>query len=96
MLAALPFFQTANYLEAAFWLVIAAGCVIAITRTSGIPRRNCVIAAIAFAFFGVSDIIEASTGAWYHPWWLLVWKGLCLLVLFWLLAQYIAARRRQS
>lgn len=29
--------------------------------------------------FGVSDIIELQTGAWWRPWWLLLLKAACLL-----------------
>jgi len=29
--------------------------------------------------FGVSDIIEVSTGAFWRPWWLLALKGTCLI-----------------
>ena len=34
---------------------------------------------LAFAVFGVSDLIEAETGAWWHPWWLFVMKAACVL-----------------
>ena len=96
MPAALAFFQLANYLEAALWILIATGCAVAALRAGGITRRNCAIAAVAFCFFGISDIIEADTGAWYRPWWLLVWKAACLAVLAWLLAQYIRERRKAA
>lgn len=32
------------------------------------------------AVFGVSDLIEAQTGAWWEPWSLLVMKAACVLV----------------
>jgi hypothetical protein len=30
--------------------------------------------------FGVSDLVEAQTGAWWEPWWLFVMKAACVLV----------------
>ena len=44
-----------------------------------------VLIGIAFVLFGISDFVEMHTGAWWRPWWLLVWKGLCLLALLFLL-----------
>jgi hypothetical protein len=29
--------------------------------------------------FGISDLIESETGAWWEPWWLFVMKSLCVL-----------------
>jgi hypothetical protein len=34
---------------------------------------------LCFVVFGISDVIEAQTGAWWHPWWLFVTKALCVL-----------------
>jgi hypothetical protein len=34
---------------------------------------------LLFAFFGLSDLVEVTTGAWWRPWWLLAWKAACLL-----------------
>jgi hypothetical protein len=34
---------------------------------------------LCFVVFGASDVIEAQTGAWWHPWWLFVMKALCVL-----------------
>ena len=52
------------------------------------------IAAVTFCAFGVSDIVEVETGAWWRPWWLLVWKGLCIVVLLVLLWQHYRAGKR--
>jgi hypothetical protein len=29
--------------------------------------------------FGLSDLVESQTGAWWTPWWLFAWKALCVL-----------------
>jgi hypothetical protein len=96
LLAALPFFATANYIEAAFWAVVAVGFAVAAVRKSGEIRRECWIAAMTFLLFGISDVVEVQTGAWYRPWWLLLWKGLCVLSLARLLLLYVRLRRRQD
>lgn len=41
-------------------------------------RSLCGLLASAFLAFGLSDIIESQTGAWWRPWWLLVLKGGCI------------------
>lgn len=72
--------ETFNYLEAAFWFVVGAGMLIAAT----VRRKDSnwlillVIAAVAFCMFGISDIIEARTGAWWRPAGLLVLKLFCI------------------
>ncbi|MBE7458640.1 MAG: hypothetical protein KJ057_17160 [Phycisphaerae bacterium] len=40
---------------------------------------------MTFLAFGASDVVEADTGAWWRPWWLLAWKAACLAVLLTLL-----------
>lgn len=86
-------FQISNYIEAGLWICIGFGFAIAAFRHSGTARRQCAIAAITFVLFGISDLVESTTGAWYRPLWLLIWKGLCLLVFAWLLINYIRRRK---
>src|SRR5687768_1127172 len=85
----MSFFETSNYIEAGLWALISTIFVGFAIKRSGIVRRDCIIAAIAFAFFGLSDVVEASTGAWWRPWWLLVWKGMCLVVIATLLVRHV-------
>lgn len=86
------FFSEANHIEAALWLAIGAGF-IAHAVLKAAFRKECLRAAITFIAFGFSDIVEARTGAWWRPWWLLVWKGACVLVFLLLLIGYIRWRR---
>lgn len=51
------------------------------------------IAAALFAF-ALSDVVESRTGAWWRPWWLLVWKGACVLVLVIVVATWIVRARK--
>ena len=73
-------FQISNYIEAGLWITFGIGCAVAAVRRYGIVRR-CWVAAVTLVLFGISDLVEAQTGAWYTPVWLLIWKGLCVLVI---------------
>ena len=85
-------FVLANQFEAGLWLLIAATIAIVAVQRPGV-RFDCIVAAVAFALFGVSDIVETTTGAWWRPWWLLVWKAACVATFLWLLKRHIARRR---
>ena len=59
-----------NQCEAVLWFLVAA--VFAVTAARQWQRRTPVpvyhrISIVAFVFFGVSDIIESHTGAWWEP-----------------------------
>jgi hypothetical protein len=86
-------FRTSNYIEAGLWIVIGMGFAMAAQGKSGLLRRRCWIAAVTFVLFGLSDLVEVRTGAWYRPWWLLMWKGACVMVLAWLLITYVREKR---
>src|SRR5436305_2305342 len=86
-------FQVSNYIEACLWTSIGLAFTLAAFRQVGISRKHCCIAAITFILFGFSDLVESTTGAWYRPLWLLIWKGLCLLVFAWLLMKYLKERK---
>ncbi len=88
-----PLFVLSNHLEAVLWSSIGIIFLFYALRTQGIARRECLIAAVTFVLFGISDLVEARTGARWRPFWLLLWKGLCLLVLAILLMRYSMRRR---
>lgn len=76
-----------NLGEAALWMVIAVVLVVRLRppgRLSQTAWRW--LLPLAFALFGLSDLIESRTGAWWHPWWLLVLKSACVFcfLLAWL------------
>ena len=91
-----PAFVLSNRIEAALWTSIGIGFFIGARFNRGVIRRDALIAACVFAIFGCSDLVEATTGAWWRPWWLLVWKGLCLLALLVLTIRYFKRRRAHS
>ncbi|MFN0079530.1 MAG: hypothetical protein ACKVY0_23945 [Prosthecobacter sp.] len=65
-----------NQTEAGLWFVIALALIV--RSRMKMPWR-CLLPC-AFAVFGISDLIEAQTGAWWEPWWLFVMKAACVLV----------------
>jgi hypothetical protein len=82
-----------NRFEAALWLLIAAWIALhALLRKirNPIVRFYQPTAALTFAAFGVSDIIESYTGAWWTPWWLFTLKLCCVAVFVFC---YFALRR---
>ncbi len=75
-----------NYIEAFIWFCFAIGFAVNAVKTSGKIRTNRLIATLVFFLFGLSDIVEVQTGAWWSPWWLFVWKvscGLSMVILLW-------------
>jgi hypothetical protein len=94
--AASTFFGTSNYLEAALWGAIAVGFVIAAIRSTETTRARAAVAAVAFVAFGLSDVVEVQTGAWWRPWWLLAWKAACVAVFLMLYVDYLRRRKTRS
>jgi len=88
-----PLFQLSNYCEAGLWWLVAAAVAIASRKWSRAARADARTWIIVLLVFGASDLVEAHTGAWWRPWWLLAWKGGCLLVMLVLLARYLSRGR---
>jgi hypothetical protein len=85
-------FQVANAVEAGLWVLMGL-CIFIVAAWKNAAIRGAV-PAITLIVFGCSDVVEVQTGAWWRPWWLLVWKILCVLVLVGLLADYYLRRRK--
>ncbi|MEZ6083758.1 MAG: hypothetical protein R3E58_07400 [Phycisphaerae bacterium] len=85
------FFKTANFVEAGIWISIGiAFACFALTKSPF--HKRAFAAAIVFVLFGVSDVVETQTGAWWRPWWLLCWKGLCILSMLMLYVRHKLGR----
>ncbi len=81
-------YRKGNYIEAGIWGIFAIGfCRVALKNT-GKVRIQRMIAAVTFFLFGLSDIVEVQTGAWWHPWWLFLWKSVCVISMVILLIVY--------
>lgn len=91
-----PLFRASNYLEALVWC--AMGIVVWLKRPDvpGCRKNQGFLCTLTLFAFGASDLVEASTGAWWHPWWLLTWKGACLAIFAGLLVHYLRHRQRSS
>lgn len=100
-----PLFVRMNQGEAALWVLIGCGFAIRAAASLGIralpladlsklQRKRCWQATLVFVLFGISDLVETQTGAWWRPWWLLAWKAACVSALAILLMEYLRSRRR--
>lgn len=81
-----PLFVHANQAEAVFWIAIGMGFAVRGETLARQPerrgnRRLCWLAAAVLMAFGASDLVETQTGAWWRPWWLLLWKAACVIAL---------------
>ena len=72
-----------NACEAAFWWMLAIVVLLRYRQAESPLRRTARFAVVWLVLFGISDVIEMSTGAWWRPWPLLVFKGICLTGLTW-------------
>lgn len=85
-----------NLIECGFWAIFGLALVIG-AHWQPLPFKSLgrLAAAVSVAF-GISDLVEAQTGAWWRPWWLLVWKALCVagLVLCYLRYRYLRTERQ--
>ena len=61
----------------------------------GRPRRLALVAGVALVLFGLSDLVEIRTGSWLRPWWLFVWKAVCLGTLVGAYVGYVGYVRRR-
>jgi hypothetical protein len=87
------FFRIGNYAEAVLWILVATAFGVCALR-GGRARGRCAFAGVVFLLFGLSDVVEVQTGAWWRPWWLFTWKALCVLSMLWLLWDYLRRRRQ--
>lgn len=85
------FFVISNWIEAGLWFAIGLAFFVRAWTNPGI-RRMTAPASLAFVAFGVSDIVETHTGAWWRPVWLLIWKATCVGVFACLLWKYVRSR----
>lgn len=80
--------KNGNLIEAGVWFAVALVLVAKAWRVDGRLRRIFSTLAGAFFVFGISDLIEAQTGAWWRPLWLLAMKVACVAVFFFGFREY--------
>jgi hypothetical protein len=89
------FFVVANYGEAGLWFLLGMYCLVASLRNDE-SRTFLLISGISLVAFGASDICEVQTGAWWTPWWLLLWKCACVLMVSGAVVGLFRIRRLQN
>jgi len=86
--------ETYNYIEIGIWCATATVVAVVALRRTGPARRDFALASLDLFAFGASDYAEIVTGGeWWAPWWLLLWKGACVLILW---VSLLNARRRRA
>jgi uncharacterized membrane protein len=83
-----------NKIECVIWAIIALGFLVRSFSLQDYRRNLAYICAISFFLFGLSDLVEVKTGAWYNPWWLLVWKFACVTVMTASLIYYLKHKKK--
>jgi len=82
-----------NMIEAGVWLFLSLALV-AYSFSQPKPMRPVILfLSVTMAVFGGSDLVEARTGAWWTPWWLFVWKVVCVIGLFLGFVRYFRLRK---
>jgi len=80
-------YRQGNYIESGLWGLFAIGFLVySYKRPTLVAKRKNQITAFIFLVFGISDIVEVQTGAWWKPWWLFFWKASCVIgfmICFW-------------
>lgn len=84
-----------NMVESVLWFVFAVAFGAIAFRATGRRRRLSLTLAAAFLAFGISDLIEARTGAWWRPIWLLFLKASCVAVFAYGYWEYRRIRRAE-
>lgn len=83
-----------NIYEALFWILLA-GITFAIYEAIHWHARPVFWeAALWFLLFGISDIVEVMMGGLFMPklWWLIAWKGVCIMGIFHVIYRYLQLR----
>lgn len=68
-----------NFFESIFWIILSLLCGFNSLNSTNAFKKLYFTAYLLLLLFGCSDIIEMKTGAWWQPWWLLVWKAICIV-----------------
>lgn len=82
--------------EAVWWFLTAAFVAIYWRHWRGLTPRLRDALVVFLIAFGISDLIEIRTGAWWMPVSLLVFKGVCLIGLIGCGAILLWRRRRHA
>jgi len=71
--------KSGNLIEAVLWFAVSLVFVGKTVWATGRLRLVFALLAAAFAVFGITDLIESETGAWWRPLWLLALKAMGII-----------------
>jgi phosphoglycerol transferase MdoB-like AlkP superfamily enzyme len=84
-----------NLIEAGLWFSFTLILLARGLKAHAKVRKTLLVLSAAFLAFSVSDVVESHTGAWWTPYWLLIWKVACVVVFFFGFREYYKVRRSQ-
>ena len=87
-------FETVNLIEGILWICIGGCFGVSLVRSELRGAKS--MAAFTFIVFGISDFVQIQSGAWWKPWWLLLWKAACVGMMFVLIVYYYKSRGRSE
>ena len=85
-----------NLLEAGVWFLLAVVLFLYSFRRERRLRSTLWLLSVTLAVFGGSDLVEARTGAWWTPWWLFVWKAVCVAALLFGFVRYYRLMKQSA
>lgn len=70
-----------NVIEAGIWLALATWFLFLAVRRKTSLKKFFLVFSFTLVVFGISDIIETQTGAWYKPFGLFLLKAVCVMLI---------------
>lgn len=74
--------QRFNLLEAIFWFTLSLFCFFLWSfkkKSNSVQKKYPLLLSLIIFIFGITDLIEIKSGAWWRPIWLLLLKSICLI-----------------
>jgi hypothetical protein len=87
---------TFNTIESCLWVGISIILFFKSVRDAREVQSTLRLLSVSFCLFGISDYIEARTGAWWTPFWLLLRKGGCIVIFILGFARYHKITKRSQ
>lgn len=84
-----------NIIEAGVWFAAGAIVLWKGLREGSAGKKALLLLAPTLVIFGISDLVETRTGAWWRPWWLFAWKAVCVLAMTSLFTRYFRVTRKR-
>ena len=78
-----------NIIEGIFWIGVSLIFFLSACKRRERHRLFCIYGGMVFVVFACSDFYEAQTGAWWEPWWLILWNAGCCLGIGGIIVWYV-------